>query len=158
MQFTIVERRGCDQHPMIEHGVVGRLLLTSFVWPFDVHRHQRLAAALSLAADHPVTVDRADAGDWLAGQLTGSSDGVLPVIWQSITQLYWPAEEVAAVESAMVRYGAQHLLARVSLEFITGDDSSAMPELTTTLWRPGIAPRRRRLGTAHDHGMPVHLD
>ena len=36
----------------------GRLLLTSFVWPFDVDRHQRLAAALRIAADHPVHVDR----------------------------------------------------------------------------------------------------
>ena len=33
------------------------------------HRHQRLAAALRIAADHPVRVDRATAGDWLAEQL-----------------------------------------------------------------------------------------
>ena len=36
----------------------GRLLLTSFVWPFDVDRHERLAAALAVAREHPVAVDR----------------------------------------------------------------------------------------------------
>jgi hypothetical protein len=158
LPFSITARRGCDQHPIDAASPAGRLLLTSFVWPFNVHRHQRLAAALALAADHPVVVDRADAADWLAGQLAESSADVLPVIWQSITQLYWPAEEVAAVESALSGYGAWHLLARVSLEFAPGEESSAMPELTTTLWRPGVAPRRRRLGTAHHHGIPVRLD
>jgi len=156
--FSISERLGCDQHPINPTSPAGRLLLTSFVWPFDLHRHQRLAAALALAADHPVAVDRADAADWLAGRLTESPAGVLPVIWQSITQLYWPAEEVAAVESVLSEYGAQHLLARVSLEFGSGDESSARPELTTTVWRRRVPPRRRRLGTAHDHGVPVRLN
>ena len=72
----------------------GRLLLTSFVWPFDVHRHQRLAAALRLAAEHPVAVDRAAARSGWPSARAVRSDGVLPVVWHSITQLYWPAAEV----------------------------------------------------------------
>jgi hypothetical protein len=107
--------------------------------------------------DSPVAVDRADAADWLVNELPGSPDGVLPVIWQSITQLYWPDEEVAAVESALAGYGARHLLARVSLEFALGEPS-AKPELTTSVWRPGVGARRRRLGAANDHGIPVRLD
>ena len=79
------------------------------------------------------------------------------MIWHSITQLYWPAEEQAAVESVLAHYGARHPLARISLEFASGDDSSSMPELRTTLWSPGSAPRHRRLGTAHHHGVPVRL-
>jgi hypothetical protein len=154
--FSISQRRGCDHHPIDPTSPAGRLLLTSFVWPFDLHRHQRLAAALSLASEFPVAVDRADAADWLAHELPESPEGVLPVVWQSITQLYWPAKEIAAVESALSGYGAQHLLARVSLEFAPGEQS-ARPELTTTVWRPGVGLRRRRLGAAHDHGIPVRL-
>ena len=158
MPFSISQRRGCDHHPVDATSPAGRLLLTSFVWPFDLHRHQRLAAALSLAVDYPVTVDRADAADWLVTRLPETPDGVLPVIWQSITQLYWPAEEVAAVESALADYGARHPLARVSLEFASGDEPSARPELTTSVWRTGVGVRRRRLGAAHDHGIPVRLN
>jgi hypothetical protein len=43
--LSIIQRRGCDQHPIDATSPAGRLLLTSFVWPFDLHRHQRLAAA-----------------------------------------------------------------------------------------------------------------
>ncbi|HSU36030.1 MAG TPA: DUF2332 domain-containing protein [Propionibacteriaceae bacterium] len=156
--FSISQRRGCDRHPIDATNPAGRLLLTSFVWPFDLHRHERLAAALSVAVDYPVAVDRAGAADWLAHELTVGPERVLPVIWQSITQLYWAAEEVAAVESALAAFGAQHPVARVSLEFAPGDEPSARPELTTSVWRPGAAPRRRRLGAAHDHGLPVRLD
>ena len=42
------------------------------------------------------------------------------MVWHSITQLYWPAEESAAVESVLARYGARQPLARVSLEFASG--------------------------------------
>lgn len=38
-------------------------------------------------------------------------------------------------------YGGQHPLARVSLEFPPGGEPSTTPELTTTVWWPGVAPR-----------------
>jgi hypothetical protein len=43
--FTLVTRAGCDLNPVDAATAEGRLLLTSFVWPFDVDRHERLAAA-----------------------------------------------------------------------------------------------------------------
>src|SRR5918993_2703432 len=43
--FEIVARAGCDLHPVDPTTADGRLLLTSFVWPFDLDRHRRLAAA-----------------------------------------------------------------------------------------------------------------
>ena len=49
-ELEIVEARGCDLDPVDATSDQGRLRLTSFVWPFDVHRHDRLAGALRLAA------------------------------------------------------------------------------------------------------------
>ena len=40
--FVITDRAGCDLHPVDATSTEGRLLLTSFVWPFDLDRHKRL--------------------------------------------------------------------------------------------------------------------
>jgi hypothetical protein len=156
--FSVVERGGCDLNPIEAASAPGRLLLTSFVWPFDVDRHERLTAALQVGAEHPVTVDRAAAGDWLARRLDGDGgDDVLTVVWHSITRLYWPAAEIRAVDEVLADYGSRSLLARVSMEFGTGTDAPTMPELRTTVWIPGRGVRDRLLGTAHHHGVPVRL-
>ena len=156
--FTLVDRRGCDLHPVDPLSPDGRLLLTSFVWPFQVDRHERLAAALRLAAEHPVTVDRGSASSWLEPALERTAAGVLPVVWHSITRLYWPPEEVAAVEAVLAAYAEHRPLARVAMEFPKSDAAAVRPELQTTVWLPGRSPRHRRLGTAHDHGPPVRLE
>jgi hypothetical protein len=152
--FAIADRRGCDLHPVDPASRDGRLLLTSFVWPFHVARHQRLAGALQVAARHPVSVDRAGAATWLAAQLAEPADEPLPVVWHSITQLYWSDAETADVDAILAGYGARHPLARVTMEFSGG----RKPELRTTVWWPGRESRHRRLGTADDHGPPVRLE
>lgn len=154
---TILERRGCDLSPVDTTTSAGRVLLTSFVWPFDLDRHARLAGALISAERHPVTVDAAGAAAWLPGVLADPPDDVLTVVWHSITQLYWPPTEVAAVEQILAEHGRNHWLATVGLEFAAGSGPKAKPELRTRLWVPGRPFRERRLGTAHDHGPPVRL-
>ncbi|HVD81634.1 MAG TPA: DUF2332 family protein, partial [Propionibacteriaceae bacterium] len=156
--FMITSRAGCDLHPVDATTADGRLLLTSFVWPFDLDRHQRLSLALAIAAVHPVRIDRAPASRWLRYALTDEPDG-LPVVWHSITQMYWPSDEVTAVEGILSCYGAQHRLGEVSLEFNPHSPRGAKPELRTRLWDAGSDRpiREHRLGTAHDHGIPVTL-
>jgi hypothetical protein len=157
-RFMIMNRAGCDLHPVDVATADGRLLLTSFVWPFDLHRHQRLSSALSVAATHPMRVDKAAASNWLPQALVVDRD-VLLVVWHSITQRYWPIEEVMAVESILTSYGAQQPLAEVSLEFDLDDPRGVKPELRTRLWNPDSdrSVRERLIGTAHDHGIPVTL-
>ena len=109
--FMITDRAGCDLHPVDAATADGRLLLTSFVWPFDLHRHERLNSAFEVAAMHPVHIDQAAASNWLPCVLAADQDE-LPVVWHSITQMYWPIEEVMAVESILTDYGAQSAWAR----------------------------------------------
>jgi hypothetical protein len=153
--FAIADRRGCDPHPVDAASPEGRLLLISFVWPFQVDRHQRLASALQVAGRHPVRVDQAGAAAWLADQLGRPADEALPVVWHSITQLYWPAAEIADVDSVLANYGVRHPLARVAMEF--GPGAGIKPEVRTTVWQPGREPRHHWLGTADDHGPPVTI-
>ncbi len=158
-RLEIVDARGCDLDPVDATSPEGRLRLTSFVWPFDVHRHERLAGALQLAAAHPPVVDRASAAPWLDTQLAGDPDpDVLTVVWHSITQLYWPASEIAAVAAGLSAYGQRHRVGEVSMEYSADSDRGEPPELRTVLWAGDGSPaRERRLGTAHDHGIPVRL-
>lgn len=166
--FTVVERAGCDLLPVDANSLEGRQLLTSFVWPFDLHRHARLAAAFRLAAAHPLRVDQASAGGWLPERLAETPDDpeVLTVVWQSITQLYWTPEEIETVDQVVTEHGRQHTLARVVMEYdpdpmlaggLVPAPHTTKPSVQTLLLRPGTEPRHRRLGTVHDHGIPVRL-
>lgn len=173
--FRVVARRGCDLEPVDPTTEEGRQLLTSFVWPFDLHRHARLAAALEIARAERVPVDRAGAGSWLPAQLAAAvakdakdaahaaTEPALTVVWQSITRLYWPPAEVATVDAALAAHGREHPVARVSMEFDHDGGAEVpagqpeKPTVRSELWWPGAETRRRLLGTAHDHGLPVRL-
>ncbi len=160
--FALVTARGCDPDPVDPTTAEGRLLLTSFVWPFDRQRHARLAGALEVAAAHPPTVERGTAAEWLARTLPEleSDPDTLDVVWHSISQLYWPPGEAEAVESTLQeRAGGRGgvRVARVAMEYLTPGDTIRRPDLVSTLWTPGETVRVRHLGTAHDHGIPVRL-
>ena len=161
--LEIVAARGCDLDPVDATTAEGRLRLTSFVWPFDLHRHQRLAGALQLASAHAPVVDRASAATWLGAELAarpgaGPDDDALTVVWHSVTQLYWPASEIEAVRTTLSAYGQQHRVAEVGMEYPPGGGPADQPDVRTVLWPgDGSPPRERRLGTAHDHGIPVRL-
>ena len=158
LDFLVTERRGCDLHPIDPATAAGRLMLSSFVWPDDVHRFDRLEAALAVVDRFGAPpVDQLGAADWLRVQLDrADEEGVLSVVWNSITQQYWPSEEVAAVADLLAVRGATAPLAQVSLEF-RHDADPGPPEIRTRLWTGAASPRERLLGHAHHHGLPVEL-
>ncbi len=163
VDYTVISRRGCDLAPVDPTSQDGRLRLTSFVWPQDLHRHERLRAALQVAAAQPVAVDRAPASDWLAEQLTAPvPEDVLTVLWHSVTRQYWPAAEVAAVDQLVTEAGLRMPIAQVSMENpgSDGDRRESVPaELTVRLLVPGgpSDPAPRLLAQVDDHGIPVRL-
>jgi hypothetical protein len=159
VDYTIVARRGCDLAPIDPSAEDGRLRLTSFVWPHHVERYQRLQAALRIAAGHPVPVDQAAAAGWLAEQLAEPvADGVLTVVWHSVTSQYWPAAEVRQVSELVAEAGARIPIAEVAMEAPVAADYQPA-ELTVALYPAGGGEpvARRRLATVADHGVPVTL-
>ena len=165
--FTVVDRRGCDLAPVDASTADGRLRLTSFVWPHDLHRHERLRAALAIAASEPVAVDRAPASSWLASMLEPPApDGVLTVIWHSITRQYWPPAEIATTSQVLDAARRRMPIAHIAMESpVLRDDRSEggsnyrPTELTVQLSVPGgrADPAPVLLGTVADHGVPVQL-
>ena len=62
--------------------------------------------------------------------------------------MYWPRDEISAVEKILSRYGARHLLGEVSLEYDADGPRGAKPELRTRLWNPGSGARLGNAGSA----------
>ena len=149
----VVDRRGCDVAPVDAASDEGAAYLTSFVWPWQLDRHARLAAALQVVREHPVAVDRAPASTWVAERLADLvDDDVLTVVWHSVTRLYWPAEETAAMTAAVDEARTRIPLVHVAMEHDwpepgSGDD----PGL------PLVTVDDDVLATCEHHGPPVRL-
>jgi hypothetical protein len=153
--FTVVERRGCDLEPVDATTDEGALRLRSFVWPFHLDRHDRLVHALELARANPPRVDRASASGWLVDQLAyPPDDGILTVVWQSITRQYWPAEEVAAVGAAIRDAITRMPLAWIAMEYPDGG-THAHVTLSGLAGDGSPSSDDVLLGHVGDHGVPM---
>ncbi len=152
--LRVIERRGCDPHPIDPTTEEGRLRLRSFVWPDQPHRRARLDAALEVATAHPVAIDQADAGGWLSGQLARPRAGVMTVVSHSIVLQYLDHHDrrdlVTLIEEAGGRAGPSAPLAWLRME-----PAGERAEVRLTTWPGAIS---RRLATSAYHGPPVAVD
>lgn len=161
VEYTVVSRRGCDLAPVDPTTEQGRLRLTSFVWPDDLERHDRLKAALRVAARHPVTVDRSGAAEWLDAQLSQDvEDRVLTVVWNSVTEQYWPPDEQDRVRNILAAAARRIPLAHVSMELVPSQEYPGA-QLTVAVGVEAAADpggfEPVRIATVADHGVPVNV-
>jgi hypothetical protein len=97
-----VECAASDISPIDASSPSGRLTMLSFLWPDQHERRARLIAALDIAAEHPVAVERADAGAWLHERLSaGLPHGVATVVYHSIVWQYLPRPTRDGVRGAL---------------------------------------------------------
>jgi hypothetical protein len=148
-----VDRGGCDPNPL--HPERDRLLLLSFVWPTNLERFHRTDAALRLAAERPVPVERSGAADWLRRELADPAPGTATVVYESIVWQYVPEAEQAEVRSLLAAAGARATadapVAWLRLEPHVRPDLGA--ELRLTTW-PGDG-EEHVLALCGYHGTPV---
>jgi hypothetical protein len=157
IDYRIVERAGCDPWPVDIGRSEGRLRLRSFVWPFQVERHERLRSALAVAAVNPVVIEQAGAASWLTRKLAvAPAPGLLTVVWHSITRHYWPAQEARAAAAAVAAAGGRMPLAHISMEYPRVEDGQPA-ELWVTIHTPGRQSRSCKLGTVGRQGGQVRL-
>ncbi len=100
----VVERVGCDLDPVDVSTTEGRLHLTSFVWPDQTERFERLRAAYALADATPVQLQRGD----LVAHLDQLSPepGTALVVWHSSTWMYLDEAHRARAHESFERLGA----------------------------------------------------
>ena len=105
--LTVAARLGCDQSPVDPTTADGRLRLLSFVWPDQLERFERIAAAIEIANEVPAAVDRADALAWLPEQLARERDAVATVVFHSVVLQYFSDEARERFTAIITEAGAR---------------------------------------------------
>lgn len=149
---TVVERHGCDLHPLQVTAPADRLWLRSFVWPDQADRLRRLDAAIAIATWVPVALTTASASAWLPTMLADPAEGMATVVFHSIVWQYLPGDVRQAVESTIVEAG-RRATEHAPLAWLRYEPWGApKPTVDLRTW-PGD--RRRILAHAGFHGAPV---
>lgn len=148
----VIERRGCDPAPVDAATPDGRVTLTAAVWPDQAARHERLRAALAVAATVPATVDAANAADWLPAMLAEPVPGAATVVYQSVVGQYLAPADRDAVRATLEEAGARATTDAPVAWLRFEPDHSARFGIDLRSW-PGGADRR--LGSSGAHGADV---
>jgi hypothetical protein len=147
--LTVASRQGCDVDPIDVTKPDERITLLSYVWPDQLERFERTAAAIDIAAQVPASIERCDAAEWLRRELAAPGEDRATVVFHSIMWQYLSDETRRGVRGALDRAGApateQAPLAWLRLE---PDDDFAFPRLRLTSW-PGGHERLLAHGAFH---------
>lgn len=152
--LTVLDRAGCDAHPVDLLDAGQRLRLRSYIWPDQAARLQRFDIAAGAAAgwmsDGAAAVRRQRAADFVERELAAPRDGVATVLMHSVVWQYIEAGErdriTAAVAAAAARATPAAPLAWLTMEPPATDGQMA---LRLRLWPHAID---RVLAVAHPHG------
>jgi hypothetical protein len=151
--ITIADRRGCDRDPIDARTEDGRLTLLSYVWPGQTERFAMLRAALDVARDVPVAIDRAAIPDWLGRQLGEPAPDRATVVFHSIVWQYLTDAERATAEAALATAG-ERATGGAPLAWLRLEPSADLThtELRVTTWPGG---EERLLARCHYHLGPM---
>jgi hypothetical protein len=156
---SILDRRGCDRNPIDVTTSAGAMRLLSYVWPEPAARFARARNAIALASREPVTIDRADAAEWLPGQLRARRPGAVLVVYHSVVWQYLGQAVQDRIRAQLAAAGEtatpQTPLAWLRLE--PRPHSYVPAELRLTLWNGRTGePEHWLLATTDFHGGALH--
>lgn len=149
--LEVLSRQGSDIAPIIVADEVDRLRLRSYVWPDQTQRLSRLDAAIELAAEEPVSLEKADAARFVKQRLGEQRPGSAFVLFHSIMWQYMPETTKQEIEAALSEAGrAASSAAPVAwLRMEPVDTRDPYATLSLTLWPGG---ETRRLARCDYHG------
>ena len=102
--LQIVERRGCDPHPLDVANPVDADTLLGFVWPDQIHRIERLRSAIEIARRYPVMIEAADGIDWI-DRAVCPQPGAATAIMHTVIFEHMSAGEREALRRAIAQTG-----------------------------------------------------
>lgn len=152
-RVAIAERRGCDAAPIDPSTQDGRLSLLAYVWPDQRARIERLRAALDVASELPVAIDREGATSWVERRLRERSPGRVTVLFHSIFTQYLSEEELATFRRCVHEAG-ERATDEAPLAWLRMEPAGERADVWLRTWPGG---EDRHLARAGYHGTPVRL-
>lgn len=152
-RVKVIGRHGVDLTPLDPLSDGDRLL--AFVWADQAQRIAQLEAALKVAEVHPVTLDTADAADWIKAKLAEPQPkGTSRLVYHSIAFQYFPSASQPRVAAAIERAGQRATVSKPIgwLRFERTPEEQD-PTLRLRSWPGG---EDRLLATCHPHGAYVN--
>jgi hypothetical protein len=149
--LRLTARAGCDLAPLDPTRPDDQLTLLSYIWPDELHRMDRMRAALSVAERDPIAIAARKGSEWLPDALAtagdSDGDGELIVVWHSVMRQYVEPAEWAAIERALDEHPN---VVRLSMEPARSQEA----RMQLTVHDPVGAPEIRLAG-CDDHGLPI---
>ncbi|HLY03608.1 MAG TPA: DUF2332 domain-containing protein [Candidatus Cybelea sp.] len=103
-RIIVDDRIGCDLNPLDATKEEDRLRLTSFVWPDQAERLERLRNALSIARDFPVRIDAEAFATWLPREGLPRR-GALTVVFHTIVEEHLSLSAKSELAATISRLG-----------------------------------------------------
>jgi hypothetical protein len=149
----IATRHGCDASPIDPTTEAGRLTLLAYIWPDQAERIVRMQAALKIASELPVQVDREPAAAWTKRMLSVPAPGQATVLYHSIVSQYLSDEERSAFHANIQAAGGR-TTADAPLAWLRMEPGGERADVHLTTWPSGETRHIARVGY---HGSPVEL-
>ncbi len=145
----------CDLNPLDLSDPDQALRLKCYTWADQEERLSRLDAAIELARNTGICVDRADAAEWIEQKLASRPAQGLTVVYHSVFLIYPPKEQIARIMSSIETAGAaassEAPLAWLCYEseaLFGGDRDTPKMETRLQVWPNGEA---KTIGQADGH-------
>lgn len=152
---NIRSRAACDLSPLDVSNPSQALRLKCYTWADQHERLARLDAAIKLAVERRVSVERANAADWLEDKLSKRPKDGLTVIYHSVYLIYPPREEIERTKQLIIQAGeaasSQNPVAWLCYEsesLFGGDKTNPKMQTRLQTWPGGEA---RFLNTSDGH-------
>lgn len=145
----IVWRAGMDLNPLDASDPDTAAWLTTLIWPEHDDRRGRLLAALSVAANMSLRIDRADLREGLAALLADVPSGATAVIQHSATLAYLSEEDRRRAAGMIAHSGARWISFEGRSVIAT---TAPVPQSTGPSGLFVAALDRQPLATASGHG------
>jgi hypothetical protein len=149
----VAERRGCDAAPINPTGTQGWIDSLAYIWPDQPGRIERVQAALRIAGERHVEIERAGAAAWTGRMLRQPAAGRATLLFHSIVEQYLSEEERVAFHRH-IREAGERATAAAPLAWLRMEPDGDRAAVRLTLWPGGVD---RLLARAGYHGTPVEL-